>query len=96
MDEERNEKKQECAEEKRKKQERKDTEKQQHTQEKKTKQERKDAEKQQYWEEARKIEEENAQMWRVLEEGKYLKFFSQLMWTHEGIMYSTIHHVKLE
>ena len=61
-----------------------------------TKQERKDAEKQQHWEEAGKIEEENAQMWRVLEEGKYLKFFSQLMWTHEGIMYSTIHHVKLE
>ena len=74
----------------------KEAEKQQRTEEKRKKQERNDAEKQQREDEARKVEEGNAQMWRVLEEGKYLQFFSQLMWTHKGIMYCTIHHVKSE
>jgi hypothetical protein len=88
--------KQQRTEEKRKKQEQKEAEKQQRTEEKRKKQERNDAEKQQREDEARKVEEGNAQMWRVLEEGKYLQFFSHLMWTHKGIMYCTIHHVKSE
>ncbi len=74
----------------------KNEEKKERAEEKRKKQERKDAEKQQREDEARKVEEENAQMWRVLEEGKYLQFFSQLMWTHKGIVYCTINHVKSE
>jgi hypothetical protein len=96
MDQEKKEDKQQRTEEKRKKQEQKEAEKQQRTEEKRKKQERNDAEKQQREDEARKVEEGNAQMWRVLEEGKYLQFFSHLMWTHKGIMYCTIHHVKSE
>ena len=66
-------------------------EKQERKEEKRKKQEKKD-------DDIRKLEEEKAQMWQILDDGEYIKFFSRLVWTHKGRVcyYYSTNHVKSE